>query len=255
MAKGLVYRRLMKVKEERGGGFLLLIDPDRISERAYLSLAEAAEECGVDAILIGTSFMLNTNFHYTVKKIKGATPLAVIVFPGSFAQVTPDADAILFTSLISGRNPNYLIEEQVRGAPLVKQYGIEAIPTGYMLIESGGLTSVQYISDTHPIPRTKHDIACAHALAAQYLGMKFVYLEAGSGAAQPVPEEMVRAVASYVDIPVLVGGGLTTPDACAARIEAGASFVVVGNGLENDPQLNLLRELTVASHPKEPVAV
>jgi phosphoglycerol geranylgeranyltransferase len=255
MAKGLVYSRLMTVREERGGGFLLLIDPDRVSERVYLPLAEAADECGVDAILVGTSFMLNTNFSSVVKKIKATTSLGVIVFPGSFAQVTPDADAILFTSLISGRNPNYLIEEQVRGAPLVKQYGIEAIPTGYMLIESGGLTSVQYISDTHPIPRAKNDIACAHALAAQYLGMKFVYLEAGSGAAQPVPEEMIRAVASYTDIPLIVGGGLTTPEACAARIEAGASFVVVGNGLENDPRFNLLRDLTTASHPKETVTV
>ena len=234
---------------------MLLIDPDRVSERDFLSMAEASEECGVDAILVGTSFMLNTNFSGAVKKIKGATPLPVIVFPGSFAQVTPHADAILFTSLISGRNANYLIEEQVKGAPLVKQFNLEAIPTGYMLIESGSPTSVQYISDTIPIPRTKNDIACAHALAAQYLGMKFVYLEAGSGAVMSVPVEMIRAVESYVDIPLLVGGGLTSPDACAARIEAGGSFVVVGNGLENDPHFTLLRELTAASHPKESVTV
>ncbi len=255
MDEGPVYTRLMTTKSQRGGGFLLLIDPDKISEKAYLALTESADKCGVDAILVGTSFMLNTNFTSAVKQIKGATPLPVIVFPGSFAQVTPDADAILFTSLISGRNPNFLIDEQVKGAPLVKRFGLEPIPTGYMLIESGGLTSVQYISDTSPIPRTKYDIACAHALAAQYLGMKFVYLEAGSGARQPVPLEMVRAVASYVDVPLLVGGGLTSVEECAARIEAGASFIVVGNGLEDDPNFVYLRELTAATHPKESVTV
>lgn len=255
MAEGRVYNRLMTVKEQRGGGFLLLLDPDRLPEKTYLSLAEAAEECGVDAILVGSSFMLNTNFAGAVRQIKGATPLAVVIFPGSFAQVTPDADAILFTSLISGRNPNYLIDEQVRGAPLVKRFGLEPIPTGYMLIESGRQTSVQYISGTQPIPRTKNDIACAHALAAEYLGMKLVYLEAGSGADQPVPESMVNAVASYIDIPILVGGGLTSPDNCAARIEAGASFVVVGNLLENDPRFTYLKELTAATHPGETVTV
>ncbi|MFQ6007824.1 MAG: geranylgeranylglyceryl/heptaprenylglyceryl phosphate synthase [Candidatus Zixiibacteriota bacterium] len=253
MNEGPVYHRLVVVKKERGGGFLLLIDPDRAPERVYLPLVEAAEECGVDAILVGTSFMVHTNFHGSVRKIRAATSLGVILFPGSYAQITPDADAILFTSLISGRNASYLIEEQVRGAPLVKQFGLEPIPTGYMLIESNTLTSVQYVSNTHPIPRTKNDVARAHALAAQYLGMKLVYLEAGSGSGQPVPEEMVRAVASYVDIPLLVGGGLTTPEMCAARVEAGASFIVVGNGLENDPRFTLLRELTVACHPKESV--
>ncbi len=255
MAEGYVYGRLMSVKEQRGGGFLLLLDPDCVPEKTYVSLAEAAEGCGVDAILVGSSFMLNTNFAGAVSQIKGVTPLPVIVFPGSFAQVTPEADAILFTSLISGRNPNYLIDEQVRGAPLVKRFGLEPIPTGYMLIESGRQTSVQYISRTQPIPRSKHDIACAHALAAQYLGMRFVYLEAGSGADQPVPESMVRAVASYTDIPMLVGGGLTTPEECAVRIEAGASFIVIGNLLETDPKFTYITELARASHPKETVAV
>jgi phosphoglycerol geranylgeranyltransferase len=179
----------------------------------------------------------------------------VVIFPGSFAQITPDADAILFTSLISGRNPNYLIDEQVKGAPLVKQYGLEPIPTGYMLIESGALTSVQYISGTFPIPRAKTDIAVAHALAAQYLGMKMVYLEAGSGADKPVPPEMIRSVVSHIEIPVMAGGGISTPEQCAERIEAGASFVVCGNCFENDPKHVCLQELAAAAHPLEQVAV
>ncbi len=250
-----VFSRLMSVKAQRGGGFLLLLDPDRLPEPRFLAVAEAAQDCGVDAVLVGSSFMLATNFAAAVKKIKSVTALPVIVFPGSFAQVSPDADAILFTSLISGRNPNYLIEEQVRGAPLVKRFGLEPIPTGYMLIESGTTTSVQYISHSQPIPRTKYDIACAHALAAQYLGMKLVYLEAGSGAEQPVPLEMVREVVSYVDIPLLVGGGMTTPEACASRIDAGASFVVVGNIIEHDSKFTFLTELTAAAHPMESVVL
>ncbi len=241
----------MDVRRQRGAGFFLLIDPDRSGEKAYLSLTEVAQACGVDAILVGTSFMLNADFPEAVRRIKEATSLPVLIFPGSFAQVAPHADAILFTSLISGRNPNYLIEEQVRGAPLVKRYGLEAIPTGYLLIQSGARTSVQYITDTQPIPDTKYDIACAHALAAQYLGMRFVYLEAGSGAPRPVAEQMVSQVTAYVDIPVIVGGGLTTPQQCADRIAGGASFVVVGNTLETDPDFSRLTDMTAAVHERE----
>ncbi|MFH1687477.1 MAG: geranylgeranylglyceryl/heptaprenylglyceryl phosphate synthase [bacterium] len=246
---------LIERSRRRGGGFLLLIDPDRVPESQYVHLAEAAEDCGVDGILIGTSFMLDDCFAGAVREIKKHTRVPVIIFPGSYSQITADADAILFTSLISGRNPNYLIDQQVKGAPIVKRCGLEAIPTGYMLIESGPLTSVQYISGSLPIPRNKTDIACAHALAAQYLGMKLVYLEAGSGAEWPVSTEMVREVGAYCDLPIVVGGGLRTARDCAERIEAGASFVVVGNCLETGPELTRLRELTEATHVKESLTV
>ncbi len=256
MREQSVFSDLLHARQERGGGFLLLIDPDRTSAQANLRLCEAAGECGVDAVLVGTSFMLDTNFGEAVRDLKSATDIPVIIFPGSYGQLTPHADAVLFTSLISGRNPEYLIGEQARGAPLVKRFGLEPIPTGYMLIESGSVTSVQYISGTQPIPSGKCDIACAHALAAQYLGMQLVYLEAGSGAAQPVPEPMVRKVSSYVDVPLMVGGGLRTPEACAERIEAGASFVVVGNSMEEvDSRFVRLREMTAAVHHKESVKI
>lgn len=250
-----VYQSLVETSQRRGGGFFLLLDPDRGGLKACVRLAESAEECGVDALLVGSSFMFGTDFHESVRQIKKVTDLKVIVFPGSFAQVCPYADAILFTSLISGRNPNYLIEEQVKGAPLVYRFGLEAIPTGYMLIESGPLTSVQYMSGSMPIPRHKYDIACAHALAAQYMGMKAVFLEAGSGAVQAVPTEMVAEVAAVIDIPIITGGGLKTPEDCAERIEAGASFVVMGNSFENDSELSLLREVTDAVHLAETVTV
>jgi len=243
----------MEIRADRGGVFLLLIDPDRTSARHNRRLCEAAAECGVDALLVGTSFMLDTHFAEAVREVKQAAALPVIIFPGSFAQLTPDADAVLFTSLISGRNPEYLIGEQARGAPLVKRFGLEAIPTGYLLIESNNLTSVQYISGTLPIPAAKADIACAHALAAQYLGMRLVYLDAGSGAHEAVPCAMVREVSAYVEIPVIAGGGLCRPEDCAARIEAGAAMVVVGNSIETDPSFGRLREMAAAVHAKESV--
>ena len=250
-----VFDRLLRTRDTRGGGFLLLLDPDRVPPDQYLALAESAAICGVDALLVGTSFTLNSSFLAGVRQIKEAASVPVIIFPGSFAQVTPDADAILFTSLLSGRNPTYLIEEQMKGAPLVKQFGLEPIPTGYLLIESGSQTSVQYISNTQPIPRAKNDIACAHALAAQYLGMKLVYLEAGSGANGAVPPMMVQAVAEYVDIPVMVGGGLLLPEDCADRMSMGASFVVVGTQFELAPDLGLLREMAAAAHPRQSVSI
>ncbi len=252
---GEIYSKLLKSKEENGAGFLMLIDPDKIPEDNYLALADAADNCGVDAILVGTSFMLSVNFPIAVKKIKERTEKPVIIFPGSFAQINQFADAILFSSLLSGRNPTYLIEEQIKGAPLIKRCGIEPIPTGYLLIESGGVTSVLYISGTQPIPREKGDIACAHALAAQYMGMKLVYLEAGSGATDPVPTKMVQQVSSYIDIPVIVGGGLTSPDDCAERVAAGASFIVVGNRLEHGHDLDYIRDLAAAVHHKGPITV
>lgn len=250
-----VFARLIETRAKRGGGFLLLLDPDRISQREYLRLAEAAQESGVDAILIGSSFVLRSNFPTAVQAIKEVTDLPVIIFPGSITQITEHADAILFTSLLSGRNATYLIDEQVKGAPIIKEAGIEPIPTGYLLIESGNLTSVQFISGSSPIPNNKSEIAAAHALAAEYLGMKLVYLEAGSGAKVPVPIEMVREVSSYISIPIIVGGGLKTPESVADRIEAGASFVVVGNHFESDRNLQHLRELTAAAHPKQSIRV
>ncbi len=252
---GLIYNKLLETKEELGAGFLMLIDPDKIPEKNYLALADAADECGVDAILVGTSFMLSVDFPKAIKKIKERTDKPVIIFPGSFAQINPYADAILFSSLLSGRNPVYLIEEQIKGAPLIKRYGIEPIPTGYLLIESGAITSVLYISGTQPIPREKADIACAHALAAQYMGMKLVYLEAGSGAKKPIPTKMVQYVSSYVDIPIIVGGGLRTPENCAERVNAGASFIVVGNSLEKKFDPNYIKDLASAVHSKGKISV
>ncbi len=248
--KDTIYTRLCAGVTERGGGFLLLVDPDRGETPEILTLAEQAEDAGVDAILVGTSFLMRPDFHASLKEVKARTSVPVILFPGSASQVSPEADAILFMSLISGRNPSYLIEEQVKGAPFVKAYGLESIPTGYMLIESGSYTSVEYVSGTRPIPRDKSDLACAHALAAQYLGMKMVYLEAGSGADHSVPDKMIQQVSAAIDIPLIVGGGIVSPEEVAQKITAGASFVVVGTRFESPGSFEKLREYAAACHPQ-----
>jgi phosphoglycerol geranylgeranyltransferase len=250
-----VFETLLRVKADKGGGFFLLLDPDRTPPNMILSLTEAAEESEVDAILIGTSLMTKNNFQATVKDVKEHTSIPVIIFPGTHSQISPHADAILFTSLISGRNPNYLIDEQVKGAPLVKEFGIEPIATGYMLIESGGYSSVQYISHSLPIPSNKNDIACAHALAAQYMGMHAIFMEAGSGARQSVPVSMIESVNAYIDLPIIIGGGIREPREVENKIMAGASFVVVGHHFENNHDLKGLHEFTDAAHPLATVTV
>ena len=243
-----VFEELLRVKEDKGAGFFLLLDPDRADRSRLTNVAESAAAKGVDAILVGSSFLICSNFDSCVMDIKRHCDLPVILFPGNATQISRHADAILFLSLISGRNPNFLIEEQVKGAPQIKTYGLEPIPTGYMLIESGTMTSVQYVSGTMPIPRDKYDIAMAHALAAKYMGMKTIYLEAGSGARQPVPTEMVRAVVDYCHLPVIVGGGIRQPEEAAARVAAGASFIVIGTRLESEEDSQYIAEMADAIH-------
>ncbi len=211
-------------------------------------MAAAASEGGADAILIGGSLIMAPNFDEMVAAIRSAASIPCLIFPGSVMQISKHADAILFLSLVSGRNPSYLIGEQMKAAPHIRHLGLETIPTGYMLIESGRVTSVEFMSNTRPIPRDKNDIAKATALAAQYLGMKLIYLEAGSGAQHAVPLEMISAVSSYVNIPVIVGGGIRTPEAAAQCVNAGASFVVTGNVLEKDEGRSLIREFAEAIH-------
>ncbi len=241
---------LLNVSRRRGGGYLTLLDPDKLSVDELHRRAEQCAEAGADGILVGTSLMLSTARNTMLfERLKTAVDVPVISFPGDAGQVVASADAILFLSMISGRNPELLIGQQVRAAPLLKEHGVEVISTGYMLIESGSPTSIEYMSSTRPMPRDKTDIAMAHALAAEYIGMKLVYLETGSGAVESVPDDMVRAVVDYVSLPVVVGGGIREPSAARAKVESGASFVVTGTAVEEDPAR--LRELSAAVHVLE----
>jgi phosphoglycerol geranylgeranyltransferase len=241
-----VYQTLLNVRDQKGAGFLVLLDPDRMNVSDIVDLARKSEQGGADGFLVGSSLLLSTRFDEAVKEIKAHVKVPVTIFPGNANQVSRHADAILFLSLISGRNPHLLIGEQVKAAPAIKEFGLEPIPTGYMLIESGAPTSVQFMSDTQPIPRNKPDIAKAHALAAEYLGMKMVFLEAGSGAENPVPDNIVREVKDFISIPIIVGGGIRDPDVAHSKVKSGASFVVIGNFLEEDD--SLVREFANAIH-------
>lgn len=250
-----VFDHLILTKEKKGGAFLLLLDPDRTSAERLCLVAERAADCDVDAIMVGTSHSIRADFHEKVRRIKRCSSVPLILFPGAHSQISPDVDAVLFMSLISGRNPQYLIEEQVHGAPLIKEYDIETISTGYMLIDPGNYTSVQYVSGTLPIPSDKPEIACAHALAAKYMGMRLIYMEAGSGAANPVPDTMIQQVAEYAELPVMVGGGITSPETVEQKIHAGASFIVVGNHFETSENPEELREFSQAAHPYNQVRI
>jgi len=243
-----VYAYLQRVITERGAGFLPILDPDRLTPPQAAEAAAKMENAGADALLIGTSLMLGATFEETVQRIKERTDIPLVIFPGSSSQISRHADAILLPSLISGRNPEFLIGQHVQAAWLLKQSGLETIPLGYMLVESGTTTSVEFMSRTRPIPRAKPEIAVAHALAGQLLGLKMLFLEAGSGALKPVPDAMIAAVKRHVDVPLVVGGGIREPEVAAQKVAAGADLIVVGGALEGRGSKELMQEFAEAVH-------
>lgn len=216
----------------------ILIDPDKAEEPAKLrSLLKIANENCVDLIMVGGSLANTLIMPEILRTIRSEVSLPVVLFPGSPLQVTPGADAILFLSLISGRNPDLLIGHHVQAAPLLRNLSMEVMPTGYMLINSGKLTSAAYMSNTLPIPEDKYSIAASTAMAGELLGLKLLYLDAGSGAERAISPRMISAVRASVDLPLMVGGGITTPAIAQASLEAGADVLVIGNVLEKDPGL------------------
>jgi phosphoglycerol geranylgeranyltransferase len=243
-----IYQSLIDRLAEQRANYLVLIDPDRKNDGLLEELVANVNASGADALLVGGSLIMDGNFEERVAKIKAMSKVPVILFPGSSNQLTNQADAVLFMSLLSGRNPQYLIGEQVQAAPVVKHLGLEVIPTGYLLMAGGSPTAVEFMSSTQPLPMNKPDIVLAHALAAQYLGMSLVYLEAGSGASQAVPENVISKVAEQVDIPLMVGGGIRTPDEAAEKVRAGARFIVTGTILEEDSSPTVLHALADAVH-------
>lgn len=247
LTSNCVLRYLHEVLQKQKAGYLVLIDPEGCEVGKCAKLAREIERAGADAILLGGS-LLTTDMHPLAASIKQETSLPIILFPADSMHLTPHADAILYMSLISGRNPNYLIGEQVKAAPWIQRYDLEPIPTGYMLIDGGNRTTVEFMSGTIPIPRDKPDIAGPHALAAQYLGMQIVYLEAGSGANHPVSNLMISTVKRQIDIPLIVGGGIRTPEVAAEKVEAGADFIVTGNIIETNSSYDLMKQFVDAVH-------
>lgn len=245
-----IFENLLSIKQEKGAGYLVLLDPDKQSPEQTVNRAAECAENGADAILVGGSLLFSIEFDQLIEKVKEKVSKPVIIFPGSLRQISRFADALLFLVLVSGRNAHNLIGEQVLAAPIVKRLGIEPISTGYMLIQSGRPTAAQFMSNTDPIPRHKPEIAVAHALAAEYIGMKMAYLEAGSGADEPVPNEMIYAVSQHATIPLIVGGGIREPKVACEKVKSGASFIVTGNVLEKNNDIGLVREFAAAVHQK-----
>ncbi len=246
-----VFSYLKETAEKKGAGYLILIDPDKIEKEKLKEFVNACNLSGVDAFLIGGSLLTKGDIEETIKTIKSVTDLPTIIFPGGADQISPFADAILFISLISGRNAEQIFGKHVIAAPMIKKTGIDPISCGYILIESGRTTTAEYISGTTPIPRNKPEIAMSTALAAEYIGMKSVYLEAGSGAEKTVPNEMVKVVSSNINIPVIVGGGIKTPEEANAKVQNGASFVVTGNFFEDSNNWSQLKYFADAVHTKK----
>lgn len=247
---GPVEQKLLEIHERRGAAFAMLLDPDSHTPDSFLEGAERAQEGGADLFLVGGSFMGNPRYAEMLLELRQRFHLPVVLFPGGGGHVIPGADAILFTSLVSGRNPQYLIEEQIKGSVVIAASKMEPIPTAYILIDGGRTTSVEFISNTRPIPADKPNLTLVHALAASMMGMRWTYLEAGSGADHPVGLDHVRLVASQVPTKLIVGGGLVTPEMARERAEAGAAMIVTGNLWERVHDSVLLKEFADAIHFK-----
>ncbi|MEW5797727.1 MAG: geranylgeranylglyceryl/heptaprenylglyceryl phosphate synthase [Bacteroidota bacterium] len=245
-----IYQSLLSTSKTKGAAYLVLVDPDKVAPEKLPAFIQQATVAGADAFLVGGSLITDDSFERCIVSIKQNTNVPVVIFPGGVTQVSAKADAILFLSLLSGRNPEHLIGNQVLAAPIVKKIGLEAISTAYMLVESGKMTSAEFMSNTRPLPRHKTDIALAHALAAEILGFKLIYLEAGSGADQSVPEEIIGAIAKYCSVPLIVGGGIKTPGDARKKVAAGANFIVTGTVFEKNGDATLMKEFAAAIHTK-----
>ncbi len=232
------------VKNNREKRLAVLIDPDKINIPDLDALFDLIHQSGVHYIFVGGSLLTKFHFSETIEAIRSKTKLPIVLFPGSIYQISEYADAILFLSLISGRNADLLIGKHVEAVPLLLQSKLEIIPTGYLLVDGGVTTTVSYISNTIPLPADKPEIAKCTALAGQYLGLQTMYLDAGSGALNAVNKKMIQSVSSAVSVPLIVGGGIRTPQMVFDAATAGADIVVIGNVLEKTP--GKLKELSSA---------
>lgn len=242
---GNIYTQLRGLKAQNKSGFAVLADPDKIAPADMQYLARLCNDAKVDYLLMGGSLLMAHQMELCIQRFKSESDIPVILFPGTPAQVTPYADALLYLSLISGRNADLLIGQHVASAPMVKAAGLEVISTGYMLIDGGGQTTASYISNTMPIPADKPEIALCTAWAGELQGKHIIYMDAGSGARRPVSEEMITKVSAHIDIPLFVGGGILTPEKVFANCRAGANVIVVGNAIERDPLL--IRDMAQAT--------
>ena len=245
MIKG-IYNSLTERKQLGKKSFAVLIDPDKVNDSNMDQLIALSVDAEVDYFLVGGSLVISNYLDECLQQIKKSCNIPSILFPGSPNQVSKYADALLYLSLISGRNADLLIGQHVISAPVVKQSGLEIMPTGYMVIDGGAPTTVSYISNATPLPADKNEIAMCTAMAGEMLGMKLIYMDAGSGAKRPITESMIQKVSSCIDVPLIIGGGITHPEKAYLNCKAGADVIVVGNAIEKDA--NLIKEMAAAVH-------
>jgi putative glycerol-1-phosphate prenyltransferase len=244
--KSAIYNTLTEKKTQGKKSFAVLIDPDKVNKTVLDELVDRCTTAKVDYLLVGGSLVISNHLDECVQHIKQQCDIPVLLFPGSPSQVSKYADALLYLSLISGRNPELLIGQHVVSAPFVKQSGLEIIPTGYIVVDGGAPTTVSYISNAAPIPADKNEIAMCTAMAGEMLGMKLIYMDAGSGAKKAITENMVEAVARHIEVPLIIGGGITEPEKAYLNCKAGADVIVVGNAIEKDA--SLIKEMSDAVH-------
>jgi putative glycerol-1-phosphate prenyltransferase len=241
-----IYKSLEERKKTGHKSFAVLIDPDKVNHSLLDELMDLSTSAHVDYFLVGGSLVISNHLDDVVKHIKDNCSIPVILFPGSPTQISKYADALLYLSLISGRNPELLIGQHVVSAPAVRQSGLEILSTGYMVVDGGAPTTVSYISNASPIPHDKNEIAMCTAMAGEMLGMKLIYMDAGSGAKRPISELMIESVAKKIEMPLIVGGGIIEPEKAYRNCKAGADVIVVGNAIEKDS--SLIREMSAAVH-------
>ena len=244
--KTKIYQSLEERKKTGHKSFAVLIDPDKVDHSLLDELTSLSTSAQVDYLLVGGSLVISNHLDDVVSHIKKNCSIPVILFPGSATQLSKHADALLYLALISGRNPELLIGQHVVSAPTVKQSGLEILSTGYMVIDGGAPTTVSYISNASPIPHDKNEIAMCTAMAGEMLGMKLIYMDAGSGAKRPISESMIESVASKIEMPLIVGGGINDPEKAYRNCKVGADVIVVGNAIEKDP--SLIKEMSAAVH-------
>lgn len=232
-----IYSSIQEKCRENKKQLAVLVDPDKLGVPEIGRLADIASKAKADYFFVGGSLLINNQLDQSVKTLKENSHIPVILFPGNTMQLSWKADAILFLSLISGRNAEMLIGRHVISAPYIRISPLEVISCGYILVESGKQTAVQYMSNTSPVPADKNDIAICTAMAGEMLGLKMIYLEAGSGASHAVPPEMIRQVKESLSIPLIVGGGIRTPEQAGLACRNGADLIVIGTAFEKDPNL------------------
>ena len=241
-----IYKKIQSDKEKNKKSFALLIDPDKQNKKQLICIIEKAQNAKIDYFFVGGSLLTNDSLDLCLNTLKENSNIPIILFPGNAMQVNNKADGILFLSLISGRNAEMLIGKQVITAPILKQSSLEILPTGYMLIDSGKPTTVSYMSNTTPIPADKDTVAACTAMAGEMLGMKIIFMDGGSGAQNPISLKMIKTVKNSINIPLIIGGGISSGEKAIANCKAGADIIVVGNAIEKNE--NLIREIADAVH-------